>query len=70
MDTVTSTSTVGQVCAMQTVVPGWMSAMRDTFGPDQPVVVDRKVTPFGTFVVGMTPVTDEAPDAWLDDMGE
>lgn len=70
METTINTATVGQVCAMQVVVPEWLRDLRDAYGDDQQVIVRRKVTPFGTFLVGVEVVEEPAPDAWLDDMGE
>lgn len=47
------TETLADLAARQTVVPKWLSDLVAEHGPDAPVKVQRKDTPFGTFVLGV-----------------
>lgn len=66
----TTTATVGQVIDRQVVVPAWLDELATYMGSDQPVIVEERVTPFGTFLTSVVPFVPDAPDAHLDDLGE
>ena len=48
--------TTTEFVAAQVVMPAWMQEVADEAGPEGSVRVTRKVTPFGTFVVGAVAV--------------
>ena len=56
MSTETTRETVGTMIDAQTIRPEWMRNMEREQGRDAVVDVTRKVTPFGTFVVGVAVV--------------
>lgn len=45
--------TIAEVIAAQMVVPAYMREIAERHGADTVVTVTRKVTPFGTFVMGI-----------------
>jgi hypothetical protein len=47
----TTTQTLAQVEANQSITPGWLADMITEHGADALVEVTRKHTPFGTFVM-------------------
>ena len=47
----TTTETIAKVMAAQSIVPQWMSELAAAHGTDAGVIVTRKHTQFGTFVL-------------------
>jgi hypothetical protein len=53
---ITTTQTVAELHASQSIVPDWMLNLG---APNDLVTVTRKRTPFGTFVVDAQPVKEK-----------
>jgi hypothetical protein len=52
--------TLGQVAAREIIQTDPIKALLEKYGPDQVVESVRKVTPFGTFLMGITVIEDGA----------
>jgi hypothetical protein len=52
--------TLGQVAAREIIQTNPIKALLEKHGPDQAVITWRKVTPFGTFLTGITVIEDGA----------
>jgi hypothetical protein len=50
----TTTQTLAELKATQSVTPDWLHDMIDEHGADALVKVNRMVTPWGTFLAGVT----------------
>lgn len=50
----TTTETVAMVLSKQVIVPQWLREAVKGLEPSEVVTVTRKVTPFGTYLMGVT----------------